>query len=227
MGVKLYHFGLSPFSRAVQMTLTALGVKYSIETIDLMKGEQRTDEYKKINPRGKVPALVDGKLSLGESRAIACYLCNKYASGSKKTLYPSAPELRAKVDMLLYVGEWIADTIVEYLNIAGVLFRGEKPKDEKLADVKSCLQYLEDCLKGQNYIAGDNLTIADFFAVCPLLLLENVDFNDYDPYPKLKKWINTMKSLKYFDEINKEPMKMFKAAFNEKLNLPAAKQTGF
>ena len=34
-----------------------------------------------------------------------CYLCNEYANGLKKDLYPSAPAARAKVDQMLYVGE--------------------------------------------------------------------------------------------------------------------------
>lgn len=47
-----------------------------------------------------MPAIDDGGFKLGESRAIATYLCNKYAPDSE--LYPKDPKKRAQVDRLLY-----------------------------------------------------------------------------------------------------------------------------
>ena len=47
-----------------------------------------------------MPAIDDDGFKLGESRAIATYLCNKYAPDSE--LYPKDPKKRAQVDRLLY-----------------------------------------------------------------------------------------------------------------------------
>ena len=55
--------------------------------------ESRTQEYLKINPNGRLPALVDGALTLFESKAIKLYLTQNYA----QELYPTniADEARA------------------------------------------------------------------------------------------------------------------------------------
>ena len=47
-----------------------------------------------------VPTIVDGDLTLWESRAIIQYAFNKYAP--KSDLYPTDPAARAKIDSLLY-----------------------------------------------------------------------------------------------------------------------------
>jgi len=60
-----------------------------------MKGEQKTEEYLKINPNGTVPAYRCGETKICESRDIAKHL----AMG--KSLYPSDEECKTKVDELL------------------------------------------------------------------------------------------------------------------------------
>jgi glutathione S-transferase len=53
-----------------------------------------------MNPQHNIPTLKDGDFCLNESRAIATYLCNKYAKDDK--LYPKSPEGRGVVDQRLY-----------------------------------------------------------------------------------------------------------------------------
>ena len=66
MPLKFYHFNASQPSRAVLMTLKALGLDFEVKNIDLLKVEQKAPEYLKVNPRGKVPAMTDGNLALHE-----------------------------------------------------------------------------------------------------------------------------------------------------------------
>jgi glutathione S-transferase len=64
-----------------------LGLKCEYRKVDLAAGEQKAPEYLKVNPYGKVPALiVDGKL-LTENPAILIYL-NSLVPGSKLTPTP-------------------------------------------------------------------------------------------------------------------------------------------
>jgi glutathione S-transferase len=78
--ITLYH---SPASRAfvTYWLLEELGTPFNVRTIDLRKGEQKSAEYRRINPMGKVPALTDGKVTVTENPAICLYLADRYGYG--------------------------------------------------------------------------------------------------------------------------------------------------
>ena len=65
-----------------------------------MKGEHLTPEFLKLNPMHTTPTVVDGELVMSESRAIACYLANKYAKDD--SFYPRDPVKRLHIDQKLY-----------------------------------------------------------------------------------------------------------------------------
>ena len=48
------------------MVIKALGIDHEVHHINIFKGEQYAEEYAKVNPRQKVPAIVDGDLAMGE-----------------------------------------------------------------------------------------------------------------------------------------------------------------
>lgn len=65
-------------SRVTACALEQAGANYDAVMIDLMKGEHMQAEYQRINPRGKIPALlVDGKL-LTENSAILLWLHDRF-----------------------------------------------------------------------------------------------------------------------------------------------------
>lgn len=61
-----------------QIALEMTGAEFTVEYLDLLKGEQRTPEYLAINPRGKVPSLVTEQGPLTENLAIITYLDRLY-----------------------------------------------------------------------------------------------------------------------------------------------------
>jgi len=219
MVVQFYHAPPSPPSRAVYMTIRALGIEHDVHPINLFAGEQKNPEFLKVNPRGKVPAITDGDLCVAESRAVQAYLVNEYAQGFKKELYPENPAERAKVDQMLYISETIEEATQQYPNIPGILFRGVFPDDSKKEILEKALQQVEGYLSESAFIAGPNLTIADFamfvWITFPDLLPTGYD---YSPYPKLSKWIDYIKNLPYHDVCNNVGTAMLKGAVAEKYN---------
>jgi maleylacetoacetate isomerase len=89
----------------VRIALNLKGVERENIYINLLKGEQFSDDYKKINPQMVVPALVDGDLTLTQSMAILEYLEEKYP---EPALLPADPEGRARVRSLALIS--VADT---------------------------------------------------------------------------------------------------------------------
>ena len=57
----------------VRWYLEEKGLPYAWVTVDLAAGEQHGAAYRAINPFGKVPALVDGSLVLGDGRPMALF----------------------------------------------------------------------------------------------------------------------------------------------------------
>ena len=84
-------------SMASHIVLEESGEKYEPKRMDLSKGEQRTPEYMKIHPLGRVPALkLDDGSPLSENTAILPYL------GKRFGLWPT--ELLAEARALSIVG---------------------------------------------------------------------------------------------------------------------------
>ncbi|HYH99754.1 glutathione S-transferase family protein [Hyalangium sp.] len=70
----------TPNGWKIAITLEELGLPYTVHPIDLSKGEQKQPEYMKINPNGRIPAIVDREedgFSVFESGAIMIYLAEK------------------------------------------------------------------------------------------------------------------------------------------------------
>jgi glutathione S-transferase len=119
MTQKLRLYGIAR-SRAFRniWCLEELGVPYEQVAIGFDGTANRTPDFLRINPNGKVPALVDGPFKLWESLAINLYLAKKHGAG---TLYPKLVEDEARCWQWSFwtaseverpLGEWGYNTIV-------------------------------------------------------------------------------------------------------------------
>ena len=96
--LELYHHGSSVCAAKVRFALAIKGVEADkLHYIDILKGEQFTDEYMKINPKAVVPALVHDDKIVNESTVICEYINDVFDGQS---LVPEDPYARTK--MLLW-----------------------------------------------------------------------------------------------------------------------------
>jgi glutathione S-transferase len=85
----------TPNGWKASITLEELELPYETHAINLMEGDQKTPEFLKINPNGRIPAIVDrdeGNLPVFESGAIMIYLAEKTGR-----LLPTERKARARV----------------------------------------------------------------------------------------------------------------------------------
>src|SRR4051812_34618856 len=98
--MKLYGNNFSFNSNKVRFAANAMGLNYEFQSVDLAAGEQRTPEFLKINPTGRIPCLQDGGFVVFESNTIMRYLAEK----NNSPLYPKELEKRTIVNQWLDFG---------------------------------------------------------------------------------------------------------------------------
>lgn len=86
----LYHHGSSVCAGKVRLALAEKNLKWDGIYIDILKGDQFTEDFRKKNPKAVVPVLVDGDLVVTESTVINEYLDKTQPDNQ---LHPSEPEL--------------------------------------------------------------------------------------------------------------------------------------
>ncbi len=78
--MKLYWAPRTRSLRALWV-LEEAGVSYERVRLDLSAGEQKSADYRAINPMAKVPALTDGPVAIAESGAICAYVAETHPGG--------------------------------------------------------------------------------------------------------------------------------------------------
>jgi glutathione S-transferase len=73
------HYFPANASAAPHMVLEEIGVVYDLVLVDRARNAQKSKEYLKINPNGRIPTLVDGKLIVSEAAAIILHLVDQHA----------------------------------------------------------------------------------------------------------------------------------------------------
>jgi glutathione S-transferase len=208
--IKIMDFYYLPGSapcRAVQMTASAVGVDLNLKPLDLFAGEHLKPEFLQINPQHTIPTLVDDGFALWESRAIMIYLVEKYGEG-KESLYPSDPQARALVNQRMYF-----DMGTLYQRFADyyypIIFRKMPADQEKFKALETAVDFLNTFLDGQEYAAGDAITLADITLVASVSTLDAAGF-DLSNYPNVQKWFENCKSAVPGYDLNEAGIEEFK-----------------
>ena len=160
--MKVYGYPQTRSTRILWM-LEEIGVDYEFIQIDLTKGEGQQPEYKKINPTGKVPAVVDGDFTLWESAAICTYLGDKYPE-SKLVPEPFSKD-RANYNKWCFYALCELEQPLWTMAKHGWIL----PEDKRVpAIVDTAIwefgvagKVLNDILGHQEYILGDYFSAAD------------------------------------------------------------------
>jgi glutathione S-transferase len=184
--IKLY--GISQ-SRALRClwALEEIGVPYEHVKTNFATDAKQPD-YLKINPNGRVPALVDGDLTLFESMAINLYLSRKYGAG---TLQPKSLEDDARaVQWSIWVMTEIEPPLMQiFIHTVAAPENVRKPEIAKAGHetIARPLKVLDGALAGRDTLLAGGFSIADLNVASVLGLLAVARF-DFSPWPNVKRW---------------------------------------
>ena len=208
MSLKLYSYNESGNSYKVRLLAALLKVHLEIVELDYFSDEQHSEKFLKINPKGEVPALVDGDIVLTDSAAILVYLAGKYSD--KNTWWSEDLVEQAKiVDWLAFAASWVqygvftARAILSFkgpYNGLGLESTEQTLKEAKIRGHKS-LAILDGVLKDREWLANNRPTIADI-AVFVYVALAPMGDISLEPYPNVRAWIERIKDLPNFIKID-------------------------
>ncbi|XP_014095040.1 glutathione S-transferase 1 [Bactrocera oleae] len=197
----LYGIEASPPVRTVLLTLNALDLPYEFVAVDLFAQGNKSEEYLKINPTGTVPALLDDGQAISDSHAISAYLASKY--GKDDSLYPKDLVKRSVVDHRLYFDAGVAFERALRGTTKPILFNNEtNVPQQKINNIAEVYDIVNKLLQNHPYVAGDNLTIADFSLITSISSLQAYLESDVAKYPNLVAWIKRLEQLPYYEKAN-------------------------
>jgi GST-like protein len=198
----------TPNGRKVSILLEELGLAYRVHPVDIGKGEQFRPDYLKINPNGKIPAIVDPEgpdgrpVAMMESGAILLYLAEK----TGRLLPQSA---RGRCEVLQWLMFQMGGVGPIFGQVHHFLRAAKEPVpyaiERYVRETRRLYGVLDARLSERDYLAGD-YSIADI-ATYPWVARYEWHKTDLGDFPNVKRW---------FEAISARP------AVQRGMNVPAA-----
>jgi len=190
--MKLY-FAPGACSMASHIALNEAGLKYSAEEVDLKKHviKNNSSNYYEVNPEGVVPTLEldDGNI-LTENAVVLQYIADQ---NPKSGLLPETGKFER-----YRVKEWLNFVATELHKSFSTFFIPDSSDAEKqraTAKILKKFELVESNLKGQKYLMGEQVTVADFYMFVMLRWAKSMGF-EMDRFTALNV---------YYDELLKRP----------------------
>ncbi|MGR5063256.1 glutathione S-transferase family protein [Photobacterium sp. DNB22_13_2] len=152
-------------SLAPHFLLHHMGLSYKLLLVDKKANSQKSPEYLKLNPAGRIPTLIDNGMVLFESPAICIHLCEQHPE------YDLIPKLGSNDRPLFF--QWLtylnntlqAELMVRYYphrhtNDESTIANVVAAQDDRIADA---LAVIDKQLAGKTYLLGEKITACDFF----------------------------------------------------------------
>ena len=197
--MKLYSSPVAPSPKKVLVFISEKGIKdIEVMDLDIGKMEHKTDEYKKIAPNSRIPALVldNGDVIL-ETTAICRYL---------ECLHPDPNMFGENAEEIAQIEMWYSRISFELMMPLMHGFRHTHPHMSALENqnndfglaqrelaVKS-LQYFDKLILNKEFIACDKFSYADLQAAVSLQFLVRLNRIDINDYENLSAYINNITS---------------------------------
>jgi glutathione S-transferase len=207
MPIVLYYGSGSPYAWRVQLALEHKALPYERQVLSFAAGDTRKPQFLALNPRHRVPVLVDDDFVLYESNAIVEYLDDAYpATGAR--LFPVGVRARALARRLIMeVDDNFADAIDPLITQAF----GKKPDARDLQEIARGRQLVVEelalftkAMQG-DFLAGP-LGAADFALYPMVALVQRCELKlpDLDAdgmlTPELRAWKGRIEGLPFFDK---------------------------
>ncbi len=165
----------SPYVRMPLLACEEKGVPYELNAMAFGTGANKTPQYLKLHPFGRIPAIEHGDFKLYESAAILRYIDRAFEGPA---LTPADPRGAARMDQVMNIVDWYVmpsiSSKIGFNRVVKPVFGlpvDEAAVAEAIPMARTCVAALEDILADKPYFVGDAVSLADLMAVAHLDLL--------------------------------------------------------
>jgi GSH-dependent disulfide-bond oxidoreductase len=215
MSITLYT-APTPNGWKISIALEEMGLPYEVKVIDFATNEQKSDWYVKLNPNGRIPALLDDDFALFESGAILIYLAEKTGKFLPRDVQGRSRVIQWLMFQMSGVGPMMgqANVFLRYFpeKIQAAIDRYQR-------EVTRLFGVMDKQLGTLEYIAGD-YSIADM-ALWPWVSGYEWSGVSVDEFAHLKRWLRLVGDRPAVQAGRDVPIKRDRAA-----EIEAAKKTG-
>ena len=160
--ITLFHAAKSRSVR-VRWLLEELGLPYEVTTLTFTPDSLKGAAYAKVNPLGRVPAIVDGDVTMFESGAILEWLLEQYGQGRLQPK-PGSPTRPAYLQWFHFAEATALPPVSDFVQHA--FLRPEEARIPAMVPdaqrrAGEWLDVVEKTLAGKTWITGDDFTAAD------------------------------------------------------------------
>ncbi len=163
--IQLYSLN-TPNGVKVSIMLEETGLPYEAHLVRFDADDQKTPEFRSLNPYGKIPAIIDpngpdGKpLPLFESGAILIYLADKSGQFLARDSAARYETLQWLMFQMAGIGPMFGQ-VGFFHKFAGKDYEDKRPRDRYVAESRRLLDVLNARLSDRAWIMGSSYTIAD------------------------------------------------------------------
>ena len=205
MGIHFYYGSGSPFAWRVWLALEHKKLPYELKVLSFSAGDLRKPEFRALNPRGKVPVIVDEGFVLYESAAILEYLDDAYPQAA--ALFPRDAQTRALCrryirEMDAYLAPPLEILVEEILTNPRLAWSGQAIERARVSLIKEISRF-GGYLKGDFLL--DEVGAADFSLYPSLALALRLEARKPDVgihnaiAPQLAGWMKRVEALPFFN----------------------------
>ena len=190
-----HHYWTTPNGHKVAIFLEESGLEYRIAQVNLSENKQFAEDFLRISPNNKIPAIVDhapkdggAPIAIFESGAILIYLADKISKFIPK-------DVRGRIEAM----QWLFWQVGGLGPMAGqqVFFRRAAPEPFPYAierytnETKRLFGVLDKRLADRPFLAGDEYTIADM-ATYPWTAPYSLLSQEIDDFPHVERWLDAI-----------------------------------
>jgi glutathione S-transferase len=190
-----FYYGVGTCALATHIALEEVGAPYEAVRLDMAGGQQRSADYLKVNPKGRVPALVTERGVLTETPALLAFIAQQFKAANLAPLddpfaFARVQEINSYLCSTVHVAHAHKTRGARWTDDAAAMETMKRKVPETMAAAFELIE--SEMIKGP-WVMGDAYTICDPYLYTMARWLEG-DSVDVSRFPKVKAHMQKMQA---------------------------------